>query len=213
MQPSNFINTIKFLFLKRSKALVIIISIVILFILLLISLFVKEEVPSPTASNTFPNAESFSPLLKTTIGSTTDKEIKESSRVIREEKTADGATKYIVGSSLSLTEDEIYTKDGKAVFESTSIYTNKFGQLPLLDSYDEQFGEPDGVIERSVLYGWHTNLYIYAKDGFALIANKFTREVYEILRFTPMSLEEFKRQYPEYLIQAPDPRDPGHRAP
>lgn len=147
-----------------------------------------------------------SPLEKTMINKTTDQEIKQKFTILKTTQLANGVTIYTVKSELPALEDQIYTQNGVVVFDSTSIFTIKYGDLPLLSQFEAHLGQPEEIVERNKEYGWAISNYLFPKKGYLLVANKFTKEVYEVDRFTPMTLAQFKQQYgADYLQQSPPP--------
>lgn len=171
-----------------------------------------SAIPLPTGKTTIVNDIPTSPLQKTTIGKTSDAEVAKRSDIIRKETLPSGAELYTIKSPLPLTEDEIYTKNGRVIFESTSIFTTNYGALPSLPEFEKTLGKPEEIVPQNKLYGWFSSAYIYPSKGYMLIANKFTYEVYEVERFVPMSLEDFKKEYGSiYLQRAPTMREEHYK--
>lgn len=191
---------------------------VVIVIILLISILFRTE-STKTNQNIYPTPASinepwkkypFTPLQKTSVGLTTDAYIKKKYKVINEELMTDGSIKYKVESVTPTKYDEIRTKNGVVIFEKTRVFTIKFGDLKLLSYYENIFGKPQDIQDNIKLYGWNTSAYIFAGKGFTLIVNRFTNEVYEVQRYTPVSVQEYKTTYAEFLEPEARPGDPEY---
>ncbi len=193
------------------------------FILLpLLSLFMgspetePQALISPTPIATYSEVRDISKydsLKKTRIGQTTADEVEQHQQVLEKSELQNGSTKYVIKSDLPGHKNEVLTVNGRVVFEATPIFTNRFGPLP----YIEQFVTESGYIVEEIItgnerWGWHTSAYLFPSKGVMLIANTFTGEIYEEIRFTPMPLTEFKETYPEY-IESESPKEHGHYPP
>lgn len=172
---------------------------VVTVILFVVSIFVQQG----KQPNTGPRGQfRLTQLEKTDIGKTTQREIEESGQVVS--KTVRGETTiYQVTSITPFATDEIRTKGGKVVFEKTSTRTTKLGALPKLTSIQQKFGEPDTILKSVGPFGSHVSAYVYATKGLALFANDTTKSIYEVQRFTPMSTQDYEKEYAEFLKPAP----------
>lgn len=162
--------------------------------------------PSPSLSNTQETAlGKDSPLERTEIGKTTEQEVKKMSGILGKKREGD-ITIYLIRSSEPGEIDEIRTRNGIVIFEKTSTETAT-APLPNLDQIFSKYGKPEYVKDK-VGEGFYMSAYIYPSKGIAIYANRYTKSVYEIQRFIPMSLEDYVRQYGENLSPAPEmPRE------
>jgi hypothetical protein len=140
-----------------------------------------------------------SPLQKTEIGRTKEKTLKANNRILRENRLPDGSVKYTLPAVLPLETDEIIVQNGTVISERTLTQTSQHGDLPSLTSLQEQFGEPEAIVASNSRYGEFIDSHIYASRGVMVVANRFTKEIYEIHRFVPVTLEEYKIRYAEYI--------------
>lgn len=163
--------------------------------------------PTPTAIPYVRNSNGefiFTPLEKTTIKKTTDKEVAAKNNVISKTRLGN-VTVYKVTSATIGETDEIRTKDGLVTFESTNIFNKKAGGYPPKASvYEKEFGKPEKILKGVSPIGKFISAYIYASDGFALFVNHNTNTVYVVQRFVPMTVEEYQKTYADYLQPAPD---------
>lgn len=201
---------------NQSFTLLAIAAVMVVFVLIMvISNLFSQKPTNPSSSSIIPTPTpvpytrqnngtfTFTPLQKTTINKTTNKEIEEEQRVLN--KSIRGPiTVYEVPSATPQETDEIRTQDGIVVFESVNLFNDKAGMPPKVSVYEKEFGEPEKILKSVSEMGLHISAHIYAKDGFTLFVNHNTNTVYEIHRFIPMSTEEYERQYAEYLHAAPE---------
>lgn len=183
-----------------------------LIILILISLIIFSAVspsqttennttptPVPTTPVTF-DSEHLTPLQKTTIGQTTDAEVVKNQEVIS--KTLVGTiTIYKIKSAINGETDEIRTKDGKVILERTSTQIAS-PVPPKVTQVESTFGNPEEQLKSVGPVGWYTNAYLYPSRGIAFYLNRYTGTVYEVQRFTPMTLTEYKKTFPEFVQPA-----------
>lgn len=163
----------------------------------------KEEttlIPTPTIysirrATPSSSSYSFSSFQKTVIGKTTDKEIESLTNIISKQASDGGTITYLVKSVNPLQPDKILTKNGTTIYEETSTFTSNAGGFPKISFYKDIFGQPEEEIVGSEKYGHLATAYIYASKGFSLIGNSNTDEVYEIKRFLPLSLDQYKKLY------------------
>ena len=192
---------------------------VLLFFVLLITSFFRQQpqnppnqaLPTPTpvlyteaTYNRTPDGRfRFTPYQKTEIGKTTDADIQQNEQVLSK-TVQDSVTIYKVKAVSPLTPDEIRTRNSVVIFEKTkTLLNNKYGPLPALSVYTQEFGQPEATKDNISPYGIGVTAYIYAGKGFTLFANRYTSEVYEIQRYVPMSVEQYKEQYKEFLVSIP----------
>lgn len=148
----------------------------------------------------------FTPYQKTEIDKTTDEQVRKTQTVLSQ-TTKNGVTIYKVRALSPLTPDEIRTQRGVVVFEKNkTLLDNKYGPLPRLPIYTQEFGQAESTKDNISPYGAEVTAYMYASKGFTLFANRYTKEVYEVQRFTPMSVEQYKSQYREFLVSIPTER-------
>jgi hypothetical protein len=141
----------------------------------------------------------FTPYQKTEIGITTDEKISAKATVLKKSVGRSGETIYKVKSRAGNIEDEIRTMNGVVVFEKTRTIVNPiYGVFPKLSTYIAKFGQPEAIQPIGSPEDYIV-AYIYSLKGFTLHLNKNTKTVYEILRYTPMTLAEYKTKYAEFL--------------
>ncbi len=166
-----------------------------------------ENIPTPTLVpyTRDPNGQFiFTPLQRTVINKTTDKEIQEKNHVISKSRLGE-ITSYIVTSNTIGQTDEIRTKNGVVIFESINIFNKKTGSYPpKVSVYQKEFGQPEKILKSVSPLGIYISAYIYASDGFTLFVNHNTNTVYVVQRFTPMSLAAYEKTYADYIQPAPE---------
>ncbi len=163
----------------------------------------SDATPTPVRTSPTPSAPQtyqFTPLQISSIGQTTDEQITQQN-IILSKRTVGDTTIYSIRSKEPGKTDEIRTIDGVVIFEKTSTKTNA-APLPKLTSIESQYGEPEETLDK-VGEGFYMSAYLYPERGFAIYANKYTGSVYEIQRFLPMTLAEYKKQYGQTLSPAP----------
>lgn len=204
--------------MKPSKTIYIILGIIffvtVLLVIVVISSFFSSPtktapggIPTPSVTPYIRDSNgvfNFTPLQKTTINKTTDAEIETENKVIS--KTQLGSiTVYKVTSATVGETDEIRTKDGVVIFESTNIFNKKAGGYPpKASTYEKEFGKPEKILDGVSPWGKFISAYIYASDGFTLFINHNTTTVYVVQRYKPMTVEEYEKTYADYLKPAPD---------
>lgn len=164
----------------------------------------KDGTPTPIQTSptpTDPRTYQFTPLQITTIGQTTDKQIAQQN-IVLSKRTVGDVTVYTIRSKEPGETDEIRTKNGLVIFEKTSTETN-IAPLPKTSRIISLFGQPEEVVDK-VGEGFYMTAYLYPSKGFAIYANRYTGSVYEVQRFVPMSLNEYKQQYGTNLSPAPE---------
>lgn len=154
--------------------------------------------PTPTSVPTEPvsfDSSHITPLQKTTIGRTTDDQLLKNETIIS--KTSKGnITIYKVKAATGI-DSEIRTQQGKVIFESTSTEIAN-PPPPKINNIKQSLGEPE-LTQKSVGVGWYTDAYLYPSQGLVFFANSSTGTVYLVQRFTPMSVSDYRSQYPEFL--------------
>lgn len=162
--------------------------------------------PTPTPQPYTRNNDgtfNFTPLQKTVINRTTEKEVEQKEKILNKSRRGD-VTIFSVPSATPQESDEIRTQNGRVIFESINVFNNKAGMPPKVNIYTKQFGQPEKVLKGVSPLGRHISAYIYAKEGFTLFVNHNTNTVYEIQRYTPMDTAEYETTYAEYVAPAPD---------
>lgn len=144
-------------------------------------------------------------LQKTTIGKTTDADI-EKLFGIGEKTTKQDITAYILPSPVNLLPNEVQTKNGVVIFER--IITPKDKSLPgfvTLSVFTDAFDKPQEVVFGSKTYGGSIKIYIYASRGLTVFANQRSDIVYEIHRYAPTTVNEYKNSFGNDLeVVAPE---------
>lgn len=152
--------------------------------------------PTPTLFTAPPPKKLISPLQKTVIGKTQEKEINKLPSIQKKEVLLDGSTKYSLSSFVSQRPDEISTKEGIVIFERITIPEDpKAIGYVKISQYIKGLGQPKRIIQGSAFYGPFVSTYIYNDKGFVFIGNSNTDEVYEIQLFSSMSLDNYVRLY------------------
>lgn len=158
--------------------------------------------PTPTSVPTQPvlfDAAHITPLQKTTIGKTTDDQIVKNETIISKISKGD-ITIYKVKSPSGV-DGEIRTQQGQVIFESTNTEIAS-PPPPKITRVKTSFGEPELMLERVGPVGWYTNAYFYPSQGLVFFANRYTGTVYQVQRFTPMTLGNYQRVYAEFMQPA-----------
>jgi hypothetical protein len=150
-----------------------------------------------------PQDKRFSPFGKTTIGKSTKNDVENIPTILNQTSTEDGVTHYSLKSSSVFHPDEVEIKENKVIFERNTTFTNNSGGLPHISDYKTILGEPEEIIHGSKSYGTFTTTYLYPQKGVVITGNETTNNIYEILRFLPMSLTEFKATYGAYIEANP----------
>lgn len=194
------------------------ISLTVLVVIIVLRLFLTPSPtsnvsasPTPTsvasADNNSQNYQ-FSTLQKTTIGITKEEDIPTIFRVVSSDDLGDGKKKYTVQSQQPGNPNEIIAQDGKVISETTVTQIPSDTPFPDIEDFISIFGKPEKEIQGNLNYGWPINAYLYPTKGYMLLANKFTKEVYEIHRFEPMTLSEYEDIYSDYLKPAENEGEP-----
>lgn len=142
------------------------------------------------------------PFQKTIIGKTTEAEVEENNKILQKKNTRD-STIYVIESATSNQTDEIITRNGTVVSERIDIFTNKEGLPPKIATYEEKFGQPERILNQVSSLGKHISAYIYAKKGVTFFVNRYTKTIYRIHTFVPVTLEEYLNVYNNYIQEAP----------
>ncbi len=203
--------------MKNNKSLLFLVILlgvgVILLLILIISSFFSSpqntndnanRLPTPVRNTTNPDdtkSFEFTPLQRTIIGQTKDENIKKLEKVISE-KEQDGIKTYITQSYIKQYTNEIRTKNGVVIFETTRTEISS-PPPPKLNTFQDLYGQPELVLDSVSELGKHVSAYIYASKGFTLFANRYTKTVYDVHRYLPMSLSEYQKEYSRYLQPAP----------
>jgi len=144
------------------------------------------------------------PLERSEIGKTKEEEVLES-YTIKSKTSYGNETIYKIESAIPNELDEVRVEKGIVVFERVNTDTVTLTQLTRLDEVIKKFGDPELVIDKVGPHGWYTSLYVFSSNGFAVFANRYTNSVYEVQRFLPMSIDDYKNKYPEFFQPAPTP--------
>lgn len=150
----------------------------------------------PTPTEAPAPARKISPLQKTIIGRTTNKEVENFPGLIGKETFPSGETQYSFSSLLISRPNQVVTKGNLAVFERIIVpeKPTETGYAKI-SQMTKPFGNPEKIIQGSAYYGPFTSIYIYTNKGFAFIANPNTDEVYELHIFSPMNPDEYRRLF------------------
>lgn len=120
-----------------------------------------------------------------------------------------GIIKYEYLSTYPGINNIIISQNQKVAFKSNVTVSSDNYKTPLIDTYTNTYGLPRVEFTGSEKYGRFAKTYIYPDQGFALIFNPVTREVYEVQSFNPVSLDEYIRQWgsdmKDYSKETPQP--------
>lgn len=205
---------------KQTLLLVgLLVILVVVFLVVVISSFFASRaridtpltVPSPTpVVATRPPRERLSPLQKTEIGKTTSVEVERSGSVISKSEK-DGVTVYQVRSASLGKTDEIRTRSGVVISERIDTFNKIAGMPPKTTAYEQVFGPPEEIINGVSPIGQYISAYIYAEQGLTIFANRYTKTVHLVHRYSPMTLTTYKNEFADYLKPAPEPPREGIR--
>lgn len=101
----------------------------------------------------------------------------------------------------------VVTENGVTVFER-SITTDPDYFHPKLETITQSLGNPEREFKGSNFYGPEMTAYIYASKGITIVANPNTKEVFEIQRFEPMSVDEYVTKWGSDLKSYADHEHP-----
>lgn len=168
-----------------------------------------DNLPIPTpiiVSNKNSQEQKLSSLQESLINNEIPQDIESSPDFESKTTLPDGEIRYILKSPLISRKNEIIVKNGKVVFERilTPEKSNSPGYAKISD-YTKIFGQPQEKIRGSDFYGPFISTLIYPNEGFALIGNAHTDEVYEIQTFQPMTLETYKKLYGKDINESKGP--------
>lgn len=207
----NKIYEIYNLIFGQQKAVLAMIGLVVLILLLLvipgiISFNNPDTTPSPEptlqpASSDPPVSKGGPPILfrnnpssetatqiqnqsKTEVGKTTKQEVIKLPNLKSTKTRPDGMTEYTFASTTKR-DNLLVLRDDVVVFKRYVPFDPQTKQYPKVFDYEDKFGMPDTSFEGSKYYGQKTLTYIYASQGFAIINDLDTGDVYEIHTFVP----------------------------
>ncbi len=166
---------------------------------------VEDLYPTPflSSSKDLPKASS---IQKTIIGKTTTQEVEQLPERIGKTENPDGSFSYSFASPLNARPKQVLTKDDKVIFESIMIPENPTAEgYSKIDDYTSHYGQPEAILKGSKFYGWHMEEYVYSSQGFTLIANPFTKEVFEIHAYQPMDVDSYVKYYGEDITSQNQP--------
>lgn len=199
----------------------IVAGMVLLSIMLLIGIisFTAEKKPEPTPSpiHLAPTAVTIdpdivNPLQKAAIGSQLTTELESRPDFLGKQTLSTGETEYSFVSEIDVRPAIILTdKNGEVIFERIMIPSEPESTgYSLISEYKTRYGQPEADIAGSHFYEWAIHTYVYASQGFALIGNPNTDEVFEIHSFQPMSVEEYRVKFGQDIdVNAQPPIEPG----
>lgn len=163
-------------------------------------LFSRNNQPSTKPQQTSPSV-----LQKTTINETTEEQVAKLPNVTKT-PLENGSQQYTYPSDFRLWNNEIVTKNGKAVLERIVIPDNPAAPgHETLSEFLRRFGDPDRTIEGETKYSRASRVYIYGSQGMAAIGNPHSDVLYEIQKFSPMSDQEYLNQFGSEINQNPEP--------
>jgi len=117
--------------------------------------------------------------------------------------------KYEFSSTYPGISNNIVSGNQKVIFKSNVVISSDNYKTPFIETYLQNYGSPEVEFTGSEKYGRFAKTYIYPSQGFALIFNPATKEVYELQSFNPASLEEYIRDWgwdlKDYSKESPRP--------
>lgn len=169
-----------------NKKTLILIGVLILILLIIVAVNLIKERPK------FPG-DALSPLFKSRIGETSDKEISSNPDLLNK-VTQDDKTIYTFKPNPNLVGNQVITENGRAVFEKGTIVEAE-SKLHLFSDYINKYGQPEAEYSGSKTYGKFEKTYVWASLGFALKVNPDTQEVDQIQKFTPTTVAEYLKKW------------------
>ncbi len=155
--------------------------------------------PIKTGSSDQQKEYLISPLEKTTIGTTTDSQIKSAFTIASQRQDGD-VTIYEVNSQIPGSTDQIRTQNGIVIFESINTQIAKPAPSKIA-TLEQKYGKAEKIIQ-SVGQGFYTDAHLYPSKGFMFFANRYTNTVYYVQRFIPMTVTQYETTYGEFLKPA-----------
>lgn len=111
----------------------------------------------------------------------------------------DGSSEYLLTSYLLGRDSKVIAKDGQILFRRLINFTSDNKPLPKFSGYQKKLGDPEEIITGSKYYGYNIHTYIYPNKGYSLVGNPQTDEIFELQRFTPTTLDDYKTKWTEDL--------------
>ncbi|MGH7246208.1 MAG: hypothetical protein ACREGI_04730 [Candidatus Levyibacteriota bacterium] len=140
-----------------------------------------------------------SDMEKTIIGKTTERAVQILPDTLATTSSIPDATMYVTKPDGDDVTDEILVQHGVVIFEKTR--TLVAGQTPpSLATYEQMLGKPENVIASDET----PSTYFFTSKGYVLVANPNTDEIYEVQRFTPMSEDNYKSLFGDFLPAVQD---------
>lgn len=156
--------------------------------------------PSPQ-SKLAPRTKSVSPLQKTTVGKTSEKELERELAVDTINERPDGSKIYTISSENFIRKNEVVTKNSTVALEKIRVDTDpNSASYTTFSQVKKTYGEPESSITGSIYYGNFVITYIYAKKGLAVVVHQYTKVVYEIQTFKPTTVAMYIQQYGDDLV-------------
>lgn len=182
-------------FILKSKVTIFII--IAFFVLILLVVALSTSQPSPPKTSPTPTTSLITPLQKTSIGKTNQKEVEKIPGVSRED-SINQETIYTYPSISSLRPNIIIVKESQVVFERVRTDPD-LPSVPKITQYQQQYGTAEKAVQGSKFYGPYTSTHIYGTKGFALIADTESGDIKEFHLFTPITTEDYIRLYGDDL--------------
>lgn len=184
-------------------ALIVILGFVILTAATLGYIYIKSPalLSLPPIANTTTNTPVASPTLPQTISldflnsdQVTIANLDASPFLIDKTNLPDGSTKYQLTSALSARPNLVVVQNGQIIFRRIITFASNT-PLPKFSDYQQTLGNPTQTLTGSKYYGYHIRTLIYPASGYALIGNTQTDQIYEIQRYAPVTLSEYKSKW------------------
>lgn len=145
-----------------------------------------------------------STLQKTTIGQTTKEGASQNRKVIKQEALGGNRTRLVFESTNPIKPDEVIIENGVVVFEriNTPEKITDSG-YSLITDFTAKYGEAEKVYKGHRLYGEFEYTYAFPSKGFSIVANPFTKEVFEIQVYAPTTVEGYFSKYGSDIEEKP----------
>ena len=169
-------------------------------------LIISSRVETPPKFSPTASIPILSPLQLSTPGKTNFDDLK-NQNLITSERRPNNQILYTLKSTVARPR-ELITEGGVVIYEKIPLPLHENdANYTTLEKYFAQYGQPESKQTTSFL-GIESSIYVYAKNGFALIGDD--KQVFEIVIFQPLSLEDFIQKWGKDLIKTPvQTRDSG----
>lgn len=196
------VNNIKNMFdrLLLHKGILVLFGIAVLLVIViaLSAISISNDSPPEQTTNLTTQDEKVSKIQKSVVKKTTPQEIEKLPSLENKVPLPNGSTMYTFASPLLSRKNEVITKDDQVIFERILIpeKSSAVGYTKISE-YTKEFGQPQQTVQGSHFYGPFISTLIYADEGFTLIGNAHTSEVYEMHVYAPTTVADYRQKYGE----------------